>query len=140
MLHLVLVILLSTALKFTRPRARADIEVGSLCQQSECIVFVRDNGVGFESCHADTVLDVFLRLHLREEFEGTGVGLASVRRIIDRHGGRTWTEGALDRGATTYFSCRRSMATHLGVGRRLEVGDGVHGEVVPDGGRGCGPY
>ena len=96
--------LLSNALKFTRPRQRAVIEVGRTEVEGEIAVFVRDNGVGFSMKYADRLFGAFQRLHRREDFEGTGVGLATVQRIVHKHGGRIWAEAALDQGATFYFT------------------------------------
>jgi PAS domain S-box-containing protein len=110
LLRVVLVNLITNALKFTRPRRQARIEIGSLPDQaSEDLIFVRDNGVGFDMAYADKLFNVFQRLHRMEEFEGTGIGLATVRRIIARHGGRTWAEGKPDQGAVFFFSLPRPL-------------------------------
>lgn len=108
LLRQVLVNLIGNAVKFTRHREPASIEIGVEPDDRDIVVFVRDNGAGFDMRHADRLFGVFQRLHEAQQFEGTGIGLANVQRIVERHGGRVWAEGQVDRGATFFFTLPRT--------------------------------
>jgi len=105
LLRIVMVNLITNAVKFTGTRSPAKIKIGCMPGgDKETVVFIRDNGAGFDPEYGHKLFGAFQRLHSQDEFKGIGIGLASVRRIINRHGGRTWAEGIVDGGATFYFS------------------------------------
>jgi signal transduction histidine kinase len=102
--------LLGNSWKFTRPREHAEIVVGQDSQQGMNVYFVKDNGTGFDMAHSDKLFSVFGTLHSRREFAGNGVGLATVQRIVNRHGGRVWAEASIDRGATFFFTIGEQLS------------------------------
>jgi light-regulated signal transduction histidine kinase (bacteriophytochrome) len=104
LLSQVMVNLLANAVKYTRPKKTAVIEVGGHTEGSEIVYYIKDNGIGFDKHYAHKIFETFERLHSADEYEGTGIGLSIVKRIIERHGGRVWAESELGRGSTFYFS------------------------------------
>jgi PAS domain S-box-containing protein len=110
LMHIVFTNLLSNAVKYTRPRRKAVIEIGQMVVDEQQVIYVRDNGVGFNMKYADRLFGVFQRLHRTEEFEGAGVGLATVQRIMRKHGGRVWAESTVNAGATFFLTLGGTLA------------------------------
>jgi signal transduction histidine kinase/CheY-like chemotaxis protein len=134
LLEQVLVNLISNALKFTSGRDLARVEVGVLRQGMATVYYVRDNGVGFDMRYADKLFGVFQRLHAQEAFEGTGIGLSIVQRIVTRHGGRVWADSRPGEGATFYFSLPapaepRAAASPSNEASATSIPDRVHADV-----------
>jgi signal transduction histidine kinase len=125
LLKQVFVNLISNAVKYTRRREVAIIEIGHVQEQNEPVIFIRDNGAGFDEKYANKLFSVFQRLHRAEEFEGTGVGLSTVQRVIRKHGGEIWAKGEVNKGATFFFSLPgriRCISPNQKAGEGLEVG------------------
>jgi two-component system, chemotaxis family, sensor kinase Cph1 len=116
-----LVNLLANAAKFSRTREHPVIEIGSRVMPQGTAIYVRDNGVGFDMRFADKLFGVFQRLHRMEDFEGTGVGLATVARIVHKHGGTVWADSALDQGATFYFTLGEAVVPSPVVQKKIEL-------------------
>jgi signal transduction histidine kinase len=124
LLRMVLVNLISNAVKFTGARAEANIEIGCAPgREAETVIFIRDDGAGFDPEYAGKLFGAFQRLHSQAQFEGTGIGLANVQRIIHRHGGRAWAEGVVDGGATFYFSIPTQTGAPRPMKRRPFLGE-----------------
>jgi light-regulated signal transduction histidine kinase (bacteriophytochrome) len=121
MIDVVLTNLISNALKYSCKRNEPIIEVGGFKEGEQNVYFVKDNGVGFDMQSAGKLFDVFQRLHSKAEFEGTGVGLALVRRIIERHGGRIWADAKVDEGATFSFALPAPASRRLAAARSVPV-------------------
>lgn len=113
-LHLALRNLISNAIKYTRKRDDARVEIGAMQGDGETVFYVKDNGVGFDMKYTPKLFGVFQRLHRMEDFEGTGIGLANVRRIVERHGGRVWAEAEIDKGATFFVALPDPGAAQAG--------------------------
>lgn len=111
LMRIVFTNLLSNAVKYTRPRAKAVIEIGQTVGDAQSVIFVRDNGVGFDMKYSDKLFGVFQRLHSVDEFEGAGIGLATVQRIIRKHSGSIWADSTPDQGATFFFTLGTSGST-----------------------------
>jgi chemotaxis family two-component system sensor kinase Cph1 len=129
MMRQVFMNLLSNAIKYTRTREEATIEIGTYQGRgNQVVIFVRDNGVGFDVRRAGELFSAFQRLHPADEYEGVGIGLANVYRIITRHGGSIWAEGAVGAGATFFFSLPRPQPAWPGIESLLSGQTVDHGE------------
>jgi light-regulated signal transduction histidine kinase (bacteriophytochrome) len=114
LLRVVLANLLENAWKYTGRQERAELEFGSMVQDGETVYFVRDNGAGFDMTYSGKLFSAFQRLHGAEEFDGNGIGLATVQRVIRRHGGKVWGEGDVGKGAVFYFTLGQNQSDEIG--------------------------